>query len=456
MLLAHETSAKLDKEKVKSFLMHIQAFGANLKAIKAALEKISTSLQDQRNETETIYQEMSDVYATKKRMYRYQVYVIKKNFLRPREAMEERVIRNVVVAFTEYARLIKRRILRLANTNASDQFRKELFENIVDHLTVRQEVTELAKENITQLLNAYINGEQIFDYMFEDVPLSHNPHIVPKLLMNESIHYNSYMQKYIPKIRNTDFEMFALVFEMLLNITTEAYENHTVDEANLNYVFEQYQSACRNFLYSKSVVYDYGIERPTRVLERRREEFTNEWTMFSGQSKQLSQIINSLTFQIHNVRTHSLPNLTLILSSLNDYSHVDSVTLLDLADLCNHYNAQTIVNEIQNIVQEIHTRGQSISDLISLIELPIINIWKAIIEDEDSLDYYVFTNNTAFLRNFSGVEKEWKRKIEYVKSLDIRIHTNAVFDEFLSSYKELALHLETFQKYIVLDGNFLK
>ena len=453
---AHETSTKMDLGKFQRFVSLVESFKANFESVREVADQISASLQDQWNQTEAVINEMSDVFATKERMYRYQEYAIDQNFLRGREAMEERVLANVANAYAEFAMQIKRRIERLASSTDDNQSRKDLYSLITDQLKVRQEIAKLARENISVLIGAYINGKKIFNYKFEDLPRSHNTYIVPKPLMNDSMHYNSYVQKYVPKLLNDDFDKFADVFEKFINLTNDAYENQNISDTYLNYVFERYQFVCRTYLFSKSVVYKYGIERPKTIIEERRAEFIREWAVFTSLSGQLEQIISSLKNQIEYINNVSVPDINGILSSLTKYSHNNSLTLFDLSEMFRKNDTQLMISTIKEFFQEVQTRGQSISDLLSLIESPTHNIWKTIIEDEDSWEYYTYTNNDLFLRNLSDVDKEWSTKLQDIKSKDIRMYTQNRAENFISAFTDLYAYLDDFENSIVINSDFVK
>ncbi|XP_052768020.1 acid-sensing ion channel 5-like [Mya arenaria] len=203
----------------------IQQYYECLQGVYDLIMQIEFSLDIQANKTNEIFTSMEDAYQTKERIYRYQEYAIEKNFLRAREAMEERTLANIANAFAEFAMTNVKRIRRLANSTSDDHDRKDLYESIIDGLKTRQEIAELARANVTLLISSYIFGEPIFNYKFETLPRSHNQYIVPKPLMNDSMHYNSYVQKYVPKLKVADFDLMYKVLEMFMNQTKIAYED---------------------------------------------------------------------------------------------------------------------------------------------------------------------------------------------------------------------------------------
>ncbi|XP_052769455.1 acid-sensing ion channel 4-B-like isoform X2 [Mya arenaria] len=456
LLHSYETTAKMDHEKFSHFQDLVNTFGANMKVIEAVIKKIGSFLQMQENKTTQMFMEMQDIYLTKEKIYRYQEYAIEKNFLRGREAMEERTLANVANAYAEFAMVNARRIRRLANSTADDEIRKDLYESIMDSLKVRQEIAQLAKDNISLLIKSYIDGTPIFNYKFENVSRDHNPYIVPKPLMNESMHHNSYTEKYVPKLEKSDMQLMFNVLEMFMNQTKLAYEERSINETELNYVFERFQFACRTYLYSKSVVYTNGIDRPLAIIKDRHDQFDRLWVTFNSEIKELNQNIKSLTELITGINSAILPTFKSLQSKLYNYTENGSLGLMDLATLFTSNHTDGFTTNVSIFFQEVQTRGQSISDLLSLIENPIDAIWTQIINDEDSWDYYNYTNNHLFLRNLSEVIIEWNSKLEDIKTFDIRRHVEHSAEDFYSSFENVVSHLKRFESSIVVDSTFMK
>lgn len=425
--------------------------------LKGVILSISDCLSKQKNVTEEIFLEMLDVFNVKERIYRYQDYSIQKNFLRGREAMEERTLNNVANAYAEFAMVNKRRILRLATENeTADENRYELYKLITDALLVRQEIAEMARENITVLIDAFITGDPIFNYKFEDLPRAHNQYIVPRKLMNFSMHHNHYMLKYVPKLNTSDFDLMHSVLDMFIEQATIAYENRTVNESRLDYVFERFQFACRTYMFSKSVVDTQGIELPSRVIQERLSNFRSEWTSFDSDIINLRQNMDSLTTLLRNVTLNILPSLEYIIYQISNYTELQNGKLMHLANVFLSNETRLLINILKNFFQEVQTRGQQIQDSTTLLMKPVENMWTMIILDEDSIDYYNYTDNLLFLRNMSLVLEEWNDKIDKLKQLDVRRHVFNKDEEFFVANDEITLHLEEFKNSIVVDGEFVK
>lgn len=455
--LASEVTARMDKDTLANFHSLVDNFFKKYADVHDTINEIIESLLIQRNTTNRIEEDMKHAYYTKERIYRYQEYAIEKNFLRGREAMEERTLANVANAFAEFALLNRRRITRLAHDNGTnDDVRLELYKLTVDALQTRQDIVEMARHNISLLISSYINGTKIFNYKFEDLPRAHNPYIIPKPLMNYSMHHNSYMLKYVPKLKTNDFDLLNKTLEMFKEQAKIAYEDRTVNESELNYVYERFQYACRTYMYSKSVVYSMGIEMPLYVIKERRSDFDKNWSDFEEDIRQMYQNLESLSNLVENVTTTFIPLIESLVVKLQNYTQNGDGTLMDLAMLALSNETQSVISTIRNFFREVRTRGQLIDDEISLAYPPIFTMWTMIIDDEDSVEYYNYTNNALFLRDLGTVKEEWKKSLEAVRAEDIRKHVQSRDEDFLTAFEEIANHLEAFQNSITVDENFVK
>lgn len=454
---ASEITSKMDNDTFKDFQLIANNFYDKYKQITDVIVSISHYLTVQKNVTDEIFSKMSDAYSTKERIYRYQDYSIEKNFLRGREAMEERTLSNVANAFAEFAMVNTRRILRLATDNETgDALRFELYKLVIDDLIVRQEIVEKARANITLLIKSFITGTPIFNYKFEDIPRAHNTYIVPKPLMNYSMHHNHYMKKFVPKLNSSDFKLLYSVLDMFMEQATIAYENRTVNETELNYVFERFQFACRTYMYSKSVVYTQGIELPTRVIQERLSDFRNEWSLFDDEIVDMQQNMKALTDSLENITINIIPEINKLIVRIKNYTENSNGRLMVLADAFLSNETKLLTNIIKDFFQEIQTRGQQIKDIVNILLNPVKTMWTMIINDDDSFDYYDYTNNTLFQRNLSFVLKEWNLKIADLKALDVRQLVLNKDEDFFNANSDISLHLQQFKESILVDGQFLK
>ena len=455
--IASEVTARMDRDTFAKFQVLAQNLFTKYKVVKHIVSDVLSCLCSQKNNTVSVAEEMKESYLTKERIYRYQQYAIQKNFLRGREAMEERTLTNVANAYGEFALLNYRRIQRLAYDNSSsDEGREELYKLTLDVLKTRQDICEMARANISLLLDAFINGTPIFNYKFEDLPRAHNPYIVPKALMNHSMHYNHYMEKYVPKLRTNDFDILNRTLQMYQDEASMAYENRTVNETTLHYVYERFQYACRTYMFSKSVVYSLGIELPLQVITARLADFDKEWGDFDKEVHEIKQNLNSLEELINTINNESFPIIDSVVDTLNNYTEHGTGSLMEIAKFLYSNETQFVMSKVRSFFREVRSRGQSIDDLANLVSKPVFAMWTMIIDDEDSFEYYNYTGNDLFMRNLTDVKDEWSTKMETISAGDLRKFLLNRDEDFLSAFDEISTHLDEFKSSLAVDKDFLR
>ena len=457
LLLASETTSRMDKTKLKEFKILVDNLSDRFNKVKHVLEHVSNYLQNQTLALTYILNETTSAYIEKERLYRFQEYSFLRNFLRGREAMEERTLANLALGFAEFAMLNARRIRRLVTIPVEESSsRRDLYELIIDSLKVRQELAGLARGNITVLYNAFVNGTRIFNYKFEDIDRSHNDFIVPKPLLNESMFHNWYVRRHGPKLFN-DFNLMETVLGMFMDEATTAYLNSTINETSLNYTFERYLYSCRTYMFSKSVFYSQGIERPITIINERQRKFDKHWDDFTAETDEMDQNLKALVSELENIENMSLSKLTPFMKNLVDYVSNKNESLMALADEIMSDEMQTILSYIKDFFQEVETRGQTIYDLWTMLMEPIKSIWTMILNDEDMLEYYHFTNNSRFLQNVTEVICKYSMVCSETRdNLDVRNAIHNYDEDYFLALSALSAHLTDFKKSIKIDHDFLR
>ena len=454
---ALETTSKRDKSVFEKFKALVKNMYDAFNRLKSSLRRVSEYLANHAVKVRSVHNDTCSAYFDKERLYRYQIYIIERNFLRGREAMEERFITNVVIAFVEFAMINAKRIKRLAAVpKIETNERKALYDLIVDSLKIRQEIGDLARKNLTRLYKAFIKGKRIFNYQFENIDRSHNHAIMPKPLLNYSMHHNSYILKYGPKT-SKDLRRIHNALDMFLDAAKEAYINSTVNETSLNYTFERYLFSCRTFMYSKSVFYSQGVDYLVPVLKDRRSNFEKNWEHINSLTLRMEHNIESLKAGLNKVENVMNGELQSLVDNLMKYVHSDDGSKLSLTEMIVSPSFQGNISYLKDFFNEITTRGQDIFDSMTLIKEPLESFWRAILDDEDMLDYYEFTNNSRFLQNLSEVIT--KNNIQSDTARDKFDVREAIANEdtnFVHAVDGVSHHVEDFKETIKVDSLFVR
>ena len=456
LLQASETTTRMDKTKLENFKALVSALIEVFDKIKSLAGTIAMRIAHQLQAIEQAYNETESAYIEKERLYRFQQYAVENNFLRGSEEMEAINFANIVVSYTEFAMLNTRRIRRLAAMTGTDvRGRMDLYETIMDALKVRQDVTGLSKGNLTVLYNAFVNGTRIFNYKFQNISLTHNDYITPKPLLSYSMRHNSNVREFWPKMFD-GLDLMHNSLNMFINEATEAFLNLTVNETRLTYAFEQYILSCRQFIFSKIIVYRQGLALPASVLKEKYDNFEKLWTEIKAFVNKIRDNLIFLNLNLNKLEKRVSPAFTKLIDKAIQYAATRNESLLTFTDEFLSDRAQMILSFIIDLFEDVDQKGFVIFNAWTSMMRPVEDFWTAILEDEDMSEYYEFTNNTRFLQNLTDV---LNRRISQYSSArsnsDVTIGIQAEDLEFVQAFCGLTDYLRSFENSIKIDSVFV-
>lgn len=406
--------------------------------------------------TSAIYEEMKTHYDFKDFLYNFQIYIMEKNFMRAREAMEERHIHIVPLAYTEYILLIEKSIKKLADAQFQNNgTRLFIYEHVKDKLESRIEITERVIVNYTTLRDAYITGEQIFNYQYLSISRSHNKPAAPKKLIMETVDHNSYATK-----STVQFEQFINKSVVALNLCKDvaeaAYTSHVINQTDLWLCVEDYRHALRNWMYAKSLFYYEIVERPKRILEERLASFELLWNEFESMFQNINQSLYSIRSENTDFGINVLSPIQNSNRNLEQYLS-ENITKLSLSTEFLSNTSNSILSKFILYFQVLKTRQTTLTDWISRLQSNSENIWKTILTDEDSYDYYRYVNKEEYLKNFTDIETELKTNfsavLDKVKFTDV---INGNDDQLVSTFNNIIAHMNEFKESLKVDSGFIR
>lgn len=408
------------------------------------------------NATDEVYQDMKIHYDFKDFLYKYQIYIMQKNFMRARDAMEERHIHIVSLAYTEYILLIEKSIRKLADTQfPNDTSRLVIYRNLNDKIESRLEITERVIANYTSLRDAYIMGEKIFNYQYMDISRVHNDPATPKKVIQDSVNHNSYANK-----STKQFEDFISKSVVALNLCKDlagiAYASYTVNETELWLCVEDYRHAMRNWMYARSLFYYEIVERPERILQERHENFESLWTEFQLMFQNINQSLYSIRSENMNFGSNILRPIENSNRQLEQYL-IANATKLSLSYEFLSNTTENALSKLTLYFQILKTRQTTLTDWISRLQSSAGDIWQNILNDEDSYDYYRYVNKTEYLKNFTEIESDLKSNFSMilgdVKFTDVIDGQDA---QLLSTFNNIIAHMKEFQEALKVDSDFIR
>lgn len=409
---------------------------------------------------------ITNVIDKKQFIYAYQKYSLQKNFMRARDAMEERTLSVLCLGFHEHVfntELFLRQMLDAMKQNKTDA---DIFYTLLNNmLRSRIETAGRAANNYTQLFNAYANGQRIFNYKFKSIPRTHNNAIIPKALLNESLYHNYYARRYssrvgtdINRVMNASAEFGLFAEDLYTNVT------QNIDILKMNKLSEEFLDSCEDYFHSKSTFYFETIDRPLRVIEERIFHFSALAKELEKHSSELLNALFSLKNELSELQTGFLDSFENYMQIAQDYFSVNNTANITKMEIAKMFASKSLNDKLYTLsifFTDVRQKGQFAYEQWFNIMTITLKIWEIVLYDIDSIDYYKFENIEAFLQNFTDVYNTTHEKIltiqEKTDLRDIIGNTDHVFAETIASLRgELDKFIEesqmgeTFIRYLVL------
>ncbi|CAC5411236.1 unnamed protein product [Mytilus coruscus] len=298
--LASDVTSRMDEDTLEDFLQLYESFNATLSTMKDnIMNVILKMIMDIKLQVLNTFNQLQSACVWKEWLYRYQDYIVQKNFMRPRDAYDDRFLHELTVSYNELILTVEFNI-RTLNSSAfiNDTVREFLYMQTISLLKNRQYIIKRSLENFNTLIAAYRSGIQIFDYTFENVPFSHNYYAVPKQLLLNSLSQNNYSMEFIEQFEISLNESYNLL-TFIKGLTEIAYENRSLTREQMFNGKDEFRRNMRDVGHGKSIVNYEIIDRPHRILAERKSEFNQNCFAANITMHSIDETLQSLTTTIH-------------------------------------------------------------------------------------------------------------------------------------------------------------
>lgn len=455
---AREVTNRLEKDKFLNFKKVADNVKRKLLSIDLLLkEEIEEKLQEQRAVLAIKKEEMYKIWKRKDFILKYQLYAIQKNFLRARDAMEERTLSYIGNGFQAFALDMHTKLHELVDMESDQECTRDLlYKLLTDKVDIEVEMINRGIGNLTELIDAYKNGTPIFNYKYSKMSRKNNPYIVPKKLMNDSLYRTWNARNYGLRIAS-DLEILKEHVLGFKNLTEIAYYNGTLDPDRLWYVNKKFIFYNKRYFHNKANLYFESIEVPEKVMEQRIDNFTQLWTDFVDLTDNIESNIDRINASLDEVLGKVIPKLRALSDLGQEYLVNSSVLKLDVAKAALSPQIHEGINTMKVFFLEVRSRGQSIfDDWTNLIDVTS-DTWRSILTDVDSIEYYQWRGYDNFLQNLSVVLDTEESHFVFIRDeTDIRDLIGNRDRIFYSSLYDMMDIMGDFKKSTKLDGNFLR
>lgn len=456
-LRAREVSNRVVVERfnhTKQLITKLAASFSNLKRLFD--ENINDRIDKQVKLLSNFYNDTTKQAKTKQWMNKYQTYAVEKNFLRVREAMEERTLKYLAFDYLNFIYIIENRLRELAGNELTDKtIRKFLYVMIVNSCKANIEKGNKAMGNYTELLGSFQNGTPIFNYKYKATPRSHNIYIVPKPLLSRALTHSSYAIKYTKKLPQW-IKRVQDSLQMYIDLANETFINHTLNETRMAQISEAYNKACKNYNFAKSAFYFYSVDWSKEQVEQKElvtSALLEKYENIANDMKFNLQNLESLLRSLQNTIMH---NLTVTGRLAIDYLNA-STSKRSLAKIFTSASIRQGINELKTFFIEIRARGSTLFDSWNKLAMASVNIWENILNDVDLVDYYTFLNQTEYLQGLADVTKHILDQHDKARDEnDLRELVGNTDRIFLYRLENVIEEMAAFEESLKMDTDFLR
>ncbi|XP_071165065.1 degenerin-like protein del-10 [Mytilus edulis] len=458
LMNANEVTSRMDGDKLEEFKDLYTNFHTKLSVVE---DELFGNLMNLLGEVKIRFSEDFDflrsVCSWKKWLFGYQEYIVQKNFIRARDAYEERHFHIISLAYTEFILMIENKIRSLNSTVFADEaVRDFLYHQTINILLNRQEIVRRSLINFTELITAYREGVGIFNYTYDSAPKSHNDYAVPVHLMNDSLTHNNYAVKYTDKFEsylNRTYDILTYLKEL----ADKAYANRSVTDDEMFYGIEEFRWLMRNWRYAKAVTYYEVVERPYRILQDRHSEFEQKCFSAEAVMESIEETIHSLTNTIRSVNNTLFAPLHLISSNTDRYFSNFVGTKYDIGTQFLSSRVKNGKLDLTNLLQLILTDDSDISSELDRVFSYHLEIYETIVNDQDSFIYYNFSNHSDYLQTFEDIKEMITSNYTGLKAL-LTLYETVGEDgtAFLQSVKNLEEYFSAYMGMMNINNEFIK
>ncbi|XP_061198273.1 uncharacterized protein LOC133206334 [Saccostrea echinata] len=453
---AREITHRMDARKLETFKEKVKQMEQTFIDVKQLIEEtIQKRILNQiRNVTEHY---TSAIRVTNRRilLLRFQIYNVQKNFMRGRDAMEERTLSHLCNSFHEFVFAYETNLRNLITENDM-AIRRTFYVSTINMVDIRTENAKRALANFTVLYDAYVTGTPIFRYKFQKFARRYNNYVVPRPLLNESTYHNAYARGYSGKLGD-DILSIMEALSNYRNLTWEVFTDATLNITKMNLVSGNFIDACERFYHTKSTLYYETVDRPERILKKRLEHTEK-------QKADLIRIKSSMLNTLHDLQNTStavrgdvLVRMESILQATLAYFRYSNRSKISVSNLFHSSEFMSDVSQLRQFLQEIATRGALLFDRWPSLATKVIHIWRDIINDRDLKEYYEFKNYTNFLRDVEDVRNKIERSFRHVRAEDdLRFVVGNKDVLLFEAVENLRTELLKFQRSTIFDENVLK
>jgi len=389
--------------------------------------------------------------------FQYQNYILQKNLVRARDAMNERTFSILAHGVQEFTFSVEAKIKQLVDPEFnSSSVREVLFLMTKNQLNARIDIARRTRQNYTQLINGFLNATSIFNYKFRNFPRNQSNLVLPKQLLMKAFTRSKSVRKRSLQVERDIIHM-AYWMKEYGRIAKQAFWNNTLNASDLYQTNIQFLRVSREFLQSRSMFFNDFIQWPVEQLNTREQVFLEMRQNFVQNRDTTVGYLTSVLDLIDRIKDTLLTDIRRGIAMCQDYLFYGNVSKLAVAEHFSSKEIQDGVNSLKLFFETVRSRGQAIYDSWDQLASSTQQIWNYTLSQEDMMRYWRFKNITRYLMNYTVVAEEIAEEYSLHRDrIDVRCKFHNKDEEFLQSLESLTDHMKEFDSTSHVDPTFVR
>jgi predicted transcriptional regulator len=330
---------------------------------------------------------MSDIYM-------FQEFVVRKNFFRGAQAIDERTLTSVGKGFVEYIENFERNLRLLHEFNpipANEPARRLLYNTMRNMLLTKSSLASWAKDNVTQITEAYMNATPIFRYRYNGKTTEEHAVIPPSTVLYDAVTTGDAPRR-LEEI-SMALDGAKRQYGALETILDDLYTKHVFNEKSFGIIRRRYITYIKRVNGLRSAVIEDVFRKPVDVITAKIAKFEQLYSRIHVLWHEMKQDLNVLN--------ETVAEREIIWTAMLDVVNKSSEYLRDInigkTALCKRITAMQLdqnINKFDGFFETLRSRSRTLKDAWNTTFQAIIDFVSDSLVDNDTYNYFI-SNQTS-------------------------------------------------------------
>ncbi|GFO35318.1 acid-sensing ion channel 4 [Plakobranchus ocellatus] len=455
---ARDVTHRLQKEKRDRLNHLIENLDLHFGQVRhLVLNQIETKIEQQRAAFAKVVTDVDKVHKQTMYLFEYQRYIVDKDFVRARDAMNERTLSVVCLAFQEFIVQVEAAIQSLSDKNITEpEVRRVLYLDVARKLESRKDMAERAHANYTEFRHALETGTPIFNYKFKSEPRANSPLIAPLPMFYQALNSSSSM-RHRAVVLGQNLMNISHRLDTLKDLAERVYREGDLNATELHLQSVNFLFQCRTFSQSRDMFMYDTPEIIARLMKKRDDRLAKLWAQFEAAKTDFHRQADSLMSELQLIQTGALGGIARALTLARMFLQHGNLSKRMVAAEFLREDIVKTQGTLKNFFAEVRSRGHAVYDDWIKIKKAAIAIWFLALTEENLQTYYTAMNMTHMLVDV------WDKRVEIATDCgrprdehDLRRVVNNVDAQFTDALSDMLKEMTNFRETEGIDGRFMR